>query len=343
MRIGICGFPQTGKSTVFQALSAGNGSASSGRGGVTYGAIKVPDPRVDALSDIFSPKKTVYAEITFMDVGGHGVVGGTALSSDVVQAMRNADVLVQVVRAYDSPMHADPPDPATEVQAFNDELVLLDLAIIEKRTDRFSREGRKDGFVDVNSRCQAWLEDGKPLRELGLDREQLVTLQGIQLLSLTPLLTVYNLAEDELDGSPWKAVAEKDPSAYALCGELEAELAELDDDEQAEMLEGLGLKEPASHEFIRTAYAALNLISFLTAGTDECRAWPIKQGTSARRAAGAVHSDIERGFIRAEVYRWEDLVKHGSEAALKGLGLFRLEGKDYVVHDGDVVNFRFNV
>lgn len=341
MRIGICGFPQTGKSTVFQALSAG--TAAGGKGGVTYGSIKVPDPRVDALAGIFSPKKTTYAEITFMDVGGHGSAGGTALSSEVVQAMRNADVLVQVVRAYESPYHAKSPDPAAEVQSFNDELVILDMTILEKRGERFRRENRKDGAADVNQQCLDWLEEGKPLRTLGLDREQLATLQGIQLLSLTPLLTVYNISEDDIADSPWKAHADAHDDEYALCGELEAEIAQLEPDEQAEMLEGLGLGEPASHEFIRTAYAALDLISFLTAGEDECRAWPIKKGTVARRAAGTIHSDIERGFIRAETYGWEDLVEHGSEAALKSKGMFRLEGKDYVVADGDVMNFRFNV
>lgn len=341
MRIGICGFPQSGKSTVFQALTGGH--ASSGKGGVSFGNVKVPDKRVDALAGLFSPKKTTYAEITFMDVGGHAGHSGTAFSSDVVQAMRNADVLVHVVRAFDSPMHVDPADPEAAVTAFNDELVLMDMAILEKRADRFQRENRKDGAARVNADCLAWIEDGKPLRELGLDHEQLETLQGIQLLSLTPLLTVYNLGEEEWEDSPLRAHAAEHADEYALCGELEAEIAQMEPEEQAEMLEGLGLGEPASHEFIRTAYAALDLISFLTAGEDECRAWPIRRGTTARRAAGTIHSDIERGFIRAETYRWEDLIELGSEAALKSAGKFRLEGKDYVVHDGDVMNFRFNV
>ncbi len=341
MRIGICGFPQSGKSTVFQALAAGGGSG--GKGGITYGNIKVPDRRVDALAGLFNPKKKTYAEVTFMDVGGQGGRVGGAFPPDVVQAMRNADVLVHVVRAFDSPMHADPPDPDRDVSALSDELLLLDLAILEKRADRFRRENRKDGAAAVNDLCVAWLEDGQPLRTLALDDEQRKTLQGIQLLSLTPLLTVFNIGEDAWEDSPLRARAADNADEYALCGLLEAEIAEMDPDEQAEMLEGLGLGEPASHEFIRTAYAALDLIAFLTAGEDECRAWPIRRGTVARKAAGTIHSDIERGFIRAEVYRWEDLLELGSEAALKSAGKFRLEGKDYEVQDGDVVNFRFNV
>jgi len=341
MRIGICGFPQSGKSTVFQALAAGSGSG--GKGGVTYGNIKVPDPRVDALADIFSPKKKTYAEVTFMDVGGQGGRVGGAFPPDVVQAMRNADVLVHVVRAFDSPFHTDAPDPDRDLAALSDELLLLDLAILEKRAERFRKENRKDGTAAVNDLCVAHLEEGEPLRTLGLDEEQRKTLQGIQLLSLTPLLTVFNVGEDDWEDSPLRARADAHADEYALCGELEAEIAQMDPDEQAEMLEGLGLGEPASHEFIRTAYAALDLISFLTAGEDECRAWPIRNGTIARKAAGTIHSDIERGFIRAEVYRWEDLVELGSEAALKSAGKLRLEGKEYVVQDGDVMHFRFNV
>ncbi|RME26344.1 MAG: redox-regulated ATPase YchF, partial [Deltaproteobacteria bacterium] len=295
------------------------------------------------LAEIFSPKKKTWAEVTFMDVGGQGGRVGGAFPPEVVQAMRNADVLVHVVRAFQSPFHSDPPDPERDMAAFGDELVLLDLAILEKRAERFRKENRKDSAAAVNERCVAHLEEGRPLRTLGLDEEERKTLQGIQLLSLTPLLTVFNIGEDDWEGSPLRAHAEAHADEYALCGELEAEIARMEPEDQVEMLEGLGLGEPASHEFIRTAYAALDLISFLTAGEDECRAWPIRKGTVARKAAGTIHSDIERGFIRAEVYRWEDLVELGSEAALKAAGKLRLEGKDYVVQDGDVMHFRFNV
>ena len=326
MRIGICGFPASGKSTVFRALSPGAGSSKAG---VAYGNIKVPDARVDRLAAIFSPKKTTYAEITFMDVPGQPGRGGAAFTPDVIQAMRNADVLVHVVRAFDSPYHSDPPDPARDGANFNDELVLADLAILEKRAERWKKESKKGGEVDVNDRCVAHLEDGRPLRTLELSDDELATLQGIQLLSRPPLLTVYNIGEDGWEGSPWRdreASEAEGGACLGLCGELEAEIAEMPREDQRDFLEGLGLGEPARNEFIRTAFAALDLISFLTAGPDECRAWPIR-----------------RGFIRAEVYRLEDLEAHGTEAELKKAGKMRVEGKDYVVQDGDVMHVRFNV
>ncbi len=340
MRIGICGYPGSGKSTVFQALSPG--ATSSGRGGgVSYGNIKVPDARVDRLAQIFSPKKTTYAEITFMDVGGQGGRTGGAFPAAVLQAMRNADVLVHVVRAFASPMHADPPQPERDVANFNEELVLLDLEILEKRQVRFRKENRKGGEVGVNSRCVAWLEEGRPLRDLPLSEEELATLQGIQLLSQRPLITLYNLGESEWEDSPLRQRDE--PGSLAICGQLEADIAGMDAEEQAEFLEELGLGEPARDEFIRTAYSALKLMSFLTAGKDECRAWTVKQGVNAQRAAGAIHSDLERGFIRAEVYQLADLEELGSEAALKAAGRMRVEGRSYIVQDGDVLNIRFKV
>jgi GTP-binding protein YchF len=339
MRVGICGFPSSGKSTVFQALSPGASAAA--RGGITYGNIKVPDNRVDQLAGIFSPKKTTYAEVTFMDVGATGGGPGGAFPPDVVQAMRNADVLVHVVRAFDSPYATEDPDPARDVGRFNDELVLLDLAILEKRGERFAKEHKQGAEVDINARCVDALEDGHPLRDLGLSDDDRKTLTGIQLLSLAPLITLYNLSEDSWENSPLRANEEK--GQMCICGEIEAEIAELDGEDQAEFLEGLGLGEPARNGFIRTTYAALNLISFLTSGPDECRAWTITRGMNAQRSAGRIHSDLERGFIRAEVYQLEDLLEHGSEAALKPAGKLRVEGKNYIVQDGDVMNIRFNV
>lgn len=344
MRVGICGYPGSGKSTVFAALAPG---ASSAKGGVTYGNIKVPDARVDRLAEIFNPKKKVYAECTFVDVGGTGGATGGAFPPAVVQHMRNADVLVHVVRVFENPMTGDPVDPAGDVQRFDDELLLLDLGVLEKRAARWAKENKKGAEVDVNARCVAHLEEGLALRTLELTDEEVSTLTGIQLLSRAPLIVLYNLSEDaweDPEHAKYREVNEEvGRVSMGMCGAVEEEIATLEPDEQGEFLEGLGLGEPARNPFVRAAYAALDYVSFLTAGEDECRAWPVRRNSFARKAAGRVHSDIERGFIRAEVYRLEELEAYGSEAELKKAGKLRVEGKEYVVQDGDVVNFRFNV
>jgi len=344
MRVGICGYPGSGKTTVFTALAPG---ASSNKGGVTYGNIKVPDERVDRLAALFDPKKTVYAEITFVDVGGTGGGAGGAFPPAVVQHMRNADVVVHVVRVFDNPMLGDAPNPQSHVANFDAELVLLDLGILEKRGERMAKENAKGAEVDVNGLCVAHLEEGEPLRTLSLTDEQRSTLTGIQLLSFTPLITLYNLSEEAWDDPTHAQMREMHETgsgvSLGVCGSIEQEISELEPEEQADFLEALGLTEPARNPFIRAAYAALDYVSFLTAGPDECRAWPVRRDSTARKAAGRVHSDIERGFIRAEVYRLEDLEAVGTEAELKKIGKIRVEGKDYVVQDGDVMHYRFNV
>jgi GTP-binding protein YchF len=344
MRVGICGYPGSGKSTVFTALAPGGRTDRE----VAFGNIKVPDARVDFLAGVFKPKKTTYAEITFVDVGGGRGAAGGAFPPEVIQAMRNADALVHVVRGFDNPALASGLDVARDERMFGDELLLLDLSMLEKRAERFKKEAKKGPEVDVTKKCVEHLEKSEPLRTLALTEEEWKALgPGVQLLSMTPLITLYNLSEQAW-GDPANAKlrtirTEKNAAWMAICGAIEAEIAAMPAAEQAEFLLGLGIGEPARNEFIRTAYRLLDLISFLTAGPDECRAWPIRRGTVARKAAGKVHSDIERGFIRAEIYRPEDLEQLGTEAALKAQGKIRVEGKDYVMQDGDVVNFRFNV
>jgi hypothetical protein len=343
MRVGICGYPGSGKSTVFTALAPGGRADRE----VAFGNIKVPDERVDFLASIFHPKKTTLAEITFVDVGGAGRAGG-AFPPEVLQAMRNADVLAHVVRGFDNPALSTPPDPTRDERLFNDELILLDQQTLEKRADRFKRESKKGPEVDANKKCLDHVEKGEPLRALDLSEDDLKSLgPGIQLVSLRPLITLYNLSEEAWADPKNAALREirrgTNEAALAICGAIEAEIAGMAPADQREMLEGLGIGEPARNQFVKAAYGMLDLISFLTAGPDECRAWPIRRGTVARKAAGKVHSDIERGFIRAEIYRPEDLAVHRTEAALKSVGKLRLEGKDYVMQDGDVVNFRFNV
>jgi hypothetical protein len=340
MQVGICGYPGSGKTTVFRALAPG-GKADRD---IAYGNIKVPDERVDFLASVFKPKKTTFAEITFVDVGGAGRSGG-AFPPQVLQGMRNADVLVHVVRGFENPSLAAPPDPARDEKAFDDELLLLDLGTLEKRQERFKKEAKKGAEVDVNKKCLEHLERGEPLRTLELSEEELRAIgPGMQLLSMQPLITLYNLSE-EAWADPARAALRETKHGnnwlrMAICGSIEVEIAALPPEEQKEFLVGLGLGEPARNVFVREAYRLLDYISFLTAGPDECRAWPIRRGTTAKRAAGKVHSDLERGFIRAEIYRPEDLKTFGTEAALKAQGKMRLEGKDYVVQDGDVVHFR---
>jgi hypothetical protein len=340
MHVGICGYPGSGKTTVFRALAPGGKADRE----IAYGNIKVPDERVDFLASIFHPKKTTFAEITFVDVGSGSRSGG-AFPPAVLQGMRNADVIVHVVRGFENTSLTTPPDPSRDERAFDDELLLLDLGTLEKRKERFEKERKKGAEVDVNAKMIAHLEKGEPLRTLELSEdEQKAIGQGMQLLSMAPLITLYNLSEEAWNDPANAALREtKHGNAWmrmALCGAIEVEIAALPAEEQKDFLEGLGLGEPARNVFVREAYRMLDYISFLTAGPDECRAWPIRRGTNAKRAAGKVHSDLERGFIRAEIYRPEDLKQFGTEAALKANGKMRLEGKEYIVKDGDVVHFR---
>jgi len=340
MHVGICGYPGSGKTTIFRALAPGGKADRE----IAYGNIKVPDARVDALSAIFSPKKTTYAEITFVDVGSGSRSGG-AFPPVVLQGMRNADVIVHVVRGFENPSLTTPPDPPRDEKAFDEELLLLDLGTLEKRKERFKKEAKKGLEVEVNAKMIEHLEKAEPLRTLELSEEEQRALgPGIQLLSMQPLITLYNLSEETWNDPAQAELRETKHGAswvrMALCGSIEAEIAAMPIEDQKEFLEGLGLGEPGRNVFVREAYRLLDYISFLTAGADECRAWPIRRGTNAKRAAGKVHSDLERGFIRAEIYRPEDLEVARTEAALKAQGKMRLEGKDYIVKDGDVVHFR---
>ncbi len=345
MRVGICGYPGSGKTTVFQALAPG---AKPSHKGVSLGSIKVPDARVDQLAEIFEPRKNVFAEIVFADVGNTSGASGGAFPPAVLEAMRNMDVLVNVVRAFDSPMADSAIDPERDMGMFDDELILLDLQLLEKRGQRWKKEQRKGLEVQVNERCMEHLSEGLPLRAMELTPPERLTMQNIQLFSLKPIIVLHNLGEDMWDDEDWAHARELRELAtntwsMGICAQLEAELNELEPDERTEMLADLGLEQPAAAVFVQTAYSLLDLISFLTFGPDECRAWPIRRGTVARKAAGKVHSDIERGFIRAEVSKLPDMIEHRTEAALRAAGKTRLEGKEYVVQDGDLIVFRFNV
>ncbi len=353
MKVGLVGFAGSGKTTIFNTLT-GLAAEVGGYGAkekANVGVIKVPDPRVDELAALFNPKKKTFAEISFVDVAGpqadQAERSESGLDPKLVQHMREADALVHVVRAFDNPMLLQEADPARDIRAFDDELILTDLVQIENRIQRLKKEKDKDREADLMQRLKTALEEERLLRDLELAPEELTMMAGFRFLSLKPLLLLLNVGEGSAANESHAPVIElaksKGLSVIAMSGKVEMEIAQLDTDEQREFLQDLGINEPARDRFIRAAYQLLDLISFLTAGEDECRAWSIKRGTNAQKAAGVIHSDIERGFIRAEVVRFEDLIALGSEAKCREQGKLRLEGKEYTVQDGDVIHFRFNV
>jgi hypothetical protein len=344
MKVGLTGFPGSGKTTVFAALTS---LRATGERKAQIGTIKVPDARVDALAKIHQPKKITYAEVTFVDFPPPLQAARKAvLDPETVTALRDADALVQVVRGFPDVAGAAP-TPVADIQGFSTELALADLAQVEKKVERAKKEKGGERELALFTRLQHVLDEGRPLRTLGLTGDEQVPLAGFAFLSLRPLLVVLNVPEGEVArpvpadvAAAAKAVGAE---ALVLSAVVEAEVAELEPADRAAFLADLGLTESARDRFIRASYALLDLVSFLTAGDDECRAWPIRRGTVARKAAGRIHSDIERGFIRAEVVAFDDFVRLGSEARCREAGKLRLEGKDYVVQDGDIVHFRFAV
>jgi GTP-binding protein YchF len=344
MRIGLVGLPGSGKSTVFGALTglAVETGYAARRDRANLGVVKVPDARIDALARIYEPRKTTYAEIAFTDVAG----AAKGVDRTTLDAMRPLDALCQVVRGFPDAAGA-PPDPVREIAELEAETVLADLAVIEARIARLAKDRSAPRELELLRRIAAALEEGRAVRALDLAPEERRSLSGYALLTQKPLLLVLNLPEDEILAPPPASVAEAAKSRglglVLLSAPVEMDIAQLPAAEQPDFVASLGLEEPASHRFIRAAFELCDLVSMLTVGPDECRAWPIPRGTPAPRAAGKIHSDIERGFIRAEVIHWRDLVELGSEARCREAGKLRVEGRDYVVQDGDVVHFRFNV
>ena len=345
MKVGLTGFPGSGKTTVFAALTGLRAAAGERRAQI--GTIKVPDARVDRLTEIHKPKKTTYAEVTFVDFPPPlQATRKAVVDQEMITALRDADALVQVVRGFPD-LAAASATPVDDIQAFSTELALSDLAQVEKKVERLKKEKGGERELALFTRLQQILEEGKPLRTAGLGADEQTQLAGFAFLSLRPLLVVLNVPEADVAGAVPADVAAAatgvGAEALVLSAVVEAEVAELDPGDRAAFLADLGLRETARDRFIRASYGLLDLVSFLTAGEDECRAWPIRRGTAARKAAGRIHSDIERGFIRAEVMAFDDFVALGSEAKCREAGKLRLEGKDYVVQDGDIVHFRFAV
>jgi ribosome-binding ATPase len=346
MKAGLVGYAQTGKTTLFNALTGQQvQTGGAGKGKSNLGVIKVPDERIARLTAIYKPRRTVPAEILFVDVPGPRSKG-SGIDGITIQALQEMDALAVVLRGFPA-LDGAPAQPIRELADFEAELILNDLVVIERRIERLAKERSNEHQQAVLTRCLDELNAERPLRHLVLSPEDEREISSFAFLSRRPLLAVLNATEkDVAQPIPADLVAacqERHIEVVSVCASIEAEIAALPPEDQAEFLAGLGIAEPASALLIRAAYALLDYISFFTVGEDEVRAWTVYRGSKAPKAAGRVHSDIERGFIRAEVMAYDEFIGVGTEAKMKELGKLRVEGKEYVVKDGDIVNFRFAV
>ncbi|RJP19912.1 MAG: redox-regulated ATPase YchF [Candidatus Abyssobacteria bacterium SURF_5] len=349
MKVALIGLPQSGKSTVFRSLSGGVHETSIQ--GIHLTNVKVPDDRLDRLAELLKPPKIVHADIDFMDFDpGRIDHKGAALSQQVVNEIRAVDALLIVVRAFEDPSVVHPLDsvnPTRDAAHVETELMLADLIQVEKRLERMQKEHSEGLEKNVLQRIKAFLDQNKPLRLLQLSEAEQATIAGFNFLTKKPALMLLNISESAIGKEGYPEVAHfaagKGYSVMQYCARIEAEISELAPEEQSLFLEELGLKKAGTERLIREVYRHLQLISFFTTGDTEIRAWSIPAGTSALQAAGKVHSDMERGFIRAEVIPFEAFNKIRSTHLAKESGDLRLEGKEYRVADGDIVKFRFHV
>ena len=356
MHLGIIGLPQSGKTTLFNALTRGSQPTgiASGRMEVHTAVVDVPDPRVDRLSALFKPKKTIYAKVTYADIAGlDGSASKTGISGTLLNQLTQMDGFIHVVRCFEDEAVPHPNgsvDPHRDVSSMDSEFILNDLIAVERKLEKLAEErkkgaGREKGIIDrevtLFERFQVALGEEIPLRNLDINAEEEKTLSGFGFLSRKPVLVVLNLAENQK--APTLSYTHRHSQVVALQGKLEMEIAQLPPDEMKMFLEEYGIEEPSLFRMIRLSYDLLGLQSFFTVGPDECRAWTVRRGATAPEAAGEIHTDLQKGFIRAEVVAYTDLVTLGGLPEARTHGKLRLEGKEYIVQDGDVLNIRFNI
>ena len=358
MKIGIFGFPGVGKTTLFNALTGSDAPTAGAKREAHLGVARVPDARLARLSEMYAPKKTTPASVDFVDLVAFSRDDASAAFD--TETLRTADALAHVLCAFegDVPHSEGSLDPARDFGTMETELILADHEVLERRAKKVREAMKKRGAkceeaveLPLLDRCLGHLGEDLPLRTLEIDAAEEKTLRGYGLLSSRPLLLVVNVGEDRTDAiaDPVKAFGLQDAASRekvavaAASAQIEMEIARLPEEDVPTFMEDLGLTEPASHRIIRSAYGLLGLDSFFTVGEDECRAWTIRRGTPARQAAGVIHSDLERGFIRAEVVPYDELIECGSMVKAKEKGVLRLEGKEYPVADGDIMHVRFNV
>ena len=354
MRLGIIGLPQSGKTTLYNALTRGSQPTgmSTGKIEVHTAVVDVPDPRVDTLSGMFNPKKTIYAKVTYADIAGlDGSSAKTGISGSLLNQLTQMDGFIHVVRLFEDenvPHPSNSIDPARDIHAMDSEFILNDLISVERKLEKLAEErkkgaGRDKGIIDreieLFNRLNAALGEEQPLRNLDLTEEEVKTVSGFGFLSLKPMLIVLNLSEGQK--APPIDYPHRHSQIVALQGKLEMDIAQLPPEEMAMFLLEYNIEEPSLNRMIRLSYDLLGLQSFFTVGPDECRAWTVERGATAPVAAGVIHSDLQKGFIRAEVVHYDDLTTLGSMNEAKNRGKLRLEGKEYIVKDGDILNIRF--